>query len=573
MSRWFNFLFVALMSAFLLGGCTAKHYRKSADKEAYRALRVKGASVTNMDTNFTLEQTNTLALQSLPASTNAPDFLGPEGARELGAHILSLEDALLVAVRSSRRYQTEKENLYISALGLTLSRHAFAPIFSASAEVAHEVDYLTGREAPVSDPATTNAFFVKSSGYDRPITDAGGNIGVSWLIRDIGRITADFTSDALRLVVGDRSVATSSSLTVRFTRPLLRNAAFKAQMESLTQAERDLLYDIRSFVQFRKDFSVEIARDYYAVLGDRDRARNSYLNLQSSKKNAERSRALAQEGRNTQSELGRLEQQEISAEGSWINAVRNYQQALDNFKLSLGLSISSNIVLDDGELEALRILDPAITVDESIQVALAARMDYLNAKDAYEDSIRKVGLAENFLLPQLDFSAGVGLRSDPASAGLIVPPDPSRYSWDAGLSLDPGLDRKGERNSYRQAIISRNRAARQIEQVEDTIRLQVRNSWRTLDQAKRSYQISEIGVRLAERRVEEQEILAELGRSKAQDQVDAQNALIDSKNERTQAIVAHTLSRLEFWNRLGILFIKENGRWEETKDVETASNR
>ena len=97
----------------------------------------------------------------------------------------------------------------------------------------------------------------------------------------------------------------------------------------------------------------------------------------------------------------------------------------------------------------------------------------------------------------------------------------------------------------------------------------MRDSWRTLDQAKRSYEISEIGVKLAERRVEEQDLLAELGRAKAQDQVDAQNALIDSKNQRTQALVTHTIARLQFWNNMGILYIKDNGQWEEVQDAKT----
>ena len=92
---------------------------------------------------------------------------------------------------------------------------------------------------------------------------------------------------------------------------------------------------------------------------------------------------------------------------------------------------------------------------------------------------------------------------------------------------------------------------------------------RTLDQAKRNYEISEVGVKIAERRVEEQNLLAELGRAKAQDQVDAQNDLISSKNQLTQALVGHTIARLQFWNNMGILYIKDHGQWEELKDEKT----
>jgi 3-hydroxymyristoyl/3-hydroxydecanoyl-(acyl carrier protein) dehydratase len=57
------------------------------------------------------------------------------------------------------------------------------------------------------------------------------------------------------------------------------------------------------------------------------------------------------------------------------------------------------------------------------------------------------------------------------------------------------------------------------------------------------------------------------GIDKAQDQVDAKNSLSDSKNQRTQALVTHTIARLQFWDNLGILYIKDNGRWEDTKDA------
>ena len=101
----------------------------------------------------------------------------------------------------------------------------------------------------------------------------------------------------------------------------------------------------------------------------------------------------------------------------------------------------------------------------------------------------------------------------------------------------------------------------------DEIKLQVRDRWRSLDQAKRNYEISEIGVKLAERRVEEQNLFAELGRAMAQDQVDAQDNLVNSKNQRTEAPVDHTVARLRFWDNVGILFIKENGQWQEVSNV------
>jgi len=551
--------------ALALAGCTASHFRKSADTAAYNIIREKTPQVQNMDPSFTIEQTNTFSLDGLPVTTNVQEFLGADGEHERGARLLKLDDALAIAVTRSRAYQSRKESLYLSALSLSLTRHNYTPLFSANARGAfagqtqrtteYRLDEVTGELKPV----------LSDNLVEQQQVSASGGINASWLIRDVGRLSTSFTTSFLRYLTGGQRP--SSSLNATFVRPLVRDAGYKTQMEALTQAERSLLYDLREFTRYRRDFSVEIASRYYGVLGNRDAVRNSFASLQSFRRTAEQTRALAAEGRRTQADLGRLEQQELSTESAWINAVRTYKQALDNFKLQLGLTIDTNLVLDDSELAALQIRHPEISVDNSIEVALAARLDYLNSQDQLLDADRRVKLTANLLKPRVDLTSSVNLSSDPDQTKGFALPELDRYNYSAGLDVDPGLDRTSERNSYRSALISRDRAARAVEQQSDEIKLAVRESWRTLDQAKRSFEISEIGVKLAERRVEEQTLLAELGRAKAQDQVDAQNDLLNSKNQRTQALVAHTIARLQFWNNMGILYIKDRGQWEEVKDA------
>lgn len=518
-----------------------------------------------METNFSIEQTNRISLEHLSVATNVLEFLGADGEGEPGARVLPLEAALGLAVKHSRAYQARKEQLYLSALSLMAVRHQFMPLFSGRGSgtfsgqtertVTYVIDDITGELKPV----------YSDNLVEQQQANGSGSINAGWLIRDVGRLTTAFSASFLSFLSGGQR--SSSQLNAQFVRPLVRDAGFKQQMEGLTQAERSLLYDLRDFTRYRRDFSVQIATAYYGVIGIRDSVRNNFANLQSSRKNAERTRALAEEGRVTQSDLGRLAQQELSAESAWINSIRNYKQALDNFKLQLGLTVDTSLVLDDGELTALQIRHPEMAAEDSISVALTARLDYLNSKEQLEDAERKLKVAVNLLKPRVDFTTAVNLRSDPdKSAGLQLP-ELSRYSYSAGLEFDPGLDKTADRNAYRTALISRDRAARGVEQQQDEIKLQVRDSWRNLDQAKRSFEISEIGVKLAERRVEEQTLLAELGRAKAQDQVDAQNDLLSSKNQRTQALVAHTIARLQFWNNMGILYIKDRGQWEEIKDA------
>jgi outer membrane protein TolC len=156
-----------------------------------------------------------------------------------------------------------------------------------------------------------------------------------------------------------------------------------------------------------------------------------------------------------------------------------------------------------------------------------------------------------------------GFGPKPNTRGGFAAPDLDRYRWSAGLELDLPFERTAERNAYRAALIAQERAARQRQQTEDQIKLQVRDDWRNLDQAKRSYEIAEMGVALSQRRLEEEELRAQVGRGTARDLVDAQNDLIRSRNDRTQALVAHTIARLQFWSDMGILYIKDGGKWEE----------
>jgi outer membrane protein TolC len=552
---------LAALCALALAGCTAAHYRESADRDAHRAINQKTPLVPNMDPHFTIEQTNKLSLDGYPISTNVLDALGPDGERERGAQVLRLEDALAIAVEHSRAYQTRKEDLYLGALGVTAVRHQFTPIFSGRAS-----SEFTGvqMETYITNGIGTNQSIALALVEEDKLHNTAG-LSADWLIRDVGKLGAAFTTDFLRFVSGNGGASRSSELTFDFARPLWRDAGYKAQVEALTQADRDMLYKVREFTQYRRDFSVSIASAYYGVLENRDVVRNNFLNLQSSRKSAERTRALAEEGRVSQSELGRLAQQELTSESGWVNAVRAYQQSLDNFKMLLGLTVGENIILADGELAALQIEHPEISVDDSVEVALAARLDYLNSKDALEDADRHVKLAINFLKPRVDLASSVTFTSSPDQVNGVPVPDFSRYTATAGLNLDPLFDRTKDRNDYRSRLIDRDRAARAVEQKTDEIKLQVRDDWRSLDQAKRSFEISEISVKLAERRVEEQTIRAELGIAKAQDQVDAQNSLVDSQNQRTKALVDHTIARLKFWNNMGILYIKNQGQWEVVK--------
>jgi len=558
-----SFVPCLLAGLLLFTGCTAKHYRKSADREVAKVIARKTPAVPNMDPHFTIEQTNQIPIEGLPVVEKVEEFLGSERQTELQARVLSLEKALAMAVRQSREYQNQKEVLYLAGLNLTLDRHRYAPLFTSSggttiqnqpADVAKAIDDLTGGQSSLLQRDTTVVQQYNLSGQ--------GGLNASVLLRSGATLASSFTVDFIRFLNGDRRFAVRSALGTTLTQPLLRGFGYKVTMENLTQSERDLLYALRDFTLFRKEFAVRVAQRYYGVLQGRDAARNGYLGYQNANESLTRGRAFAEEGRTSQSELGLLEQSALNAETRWVNAIRTYKQDLDQFKILIGLPTDSRVVLDDQELAEMRIAHPSLSVEEAVKVALATRLDLQTARERAEDAARKVPIAKDALKPRVDMVLSGTVENAPTSNNPLDL-DFERARGSAGVNFDLPLDRKQQRNSYRSALIAKERADRALQLQEDQIKLQLFDDWRTLDQAKRNHAISELGVKLAERRVEEQELRAKMGRGTARDLVDAQTTLISSRNERTQALVGHTIARLQFWRDMGILFIKENGQWED----------
>lgn len=624
-------------------GCSTTHYREKADKEVYSIIQAKSPQVPGLPEKFTIDQDPSDPLEGLEAGAKAFEFLAEAGKTEAGAQVISLENALRIAVTHSRTYQNQKELLYLQALALTLDRHQFAPIFAASGsgeynrttrdvqklnaagQVAQAVPGLmrqSGNNASLAlSAAPTASGILQELGMptntqtiaaleavgalsgtpaqllndyanvvNQAFTVAGINqpkneirdersvsgdtrLGVNMLLKGGARIAVALTSNFLRFLTGDPNVETSSALVASITQPLLRGRGRDVNAETLTQAERDVLYQLRSFQRFRQEFAVQVATGYYNVLQARDAARNNYQGYLAFQRSVERERALFDAGRTTKTALGRIEQSLLNAENSWVDSIRNYKQALDQYKILLGLSTDANVILDDKELAELNergLSHPALMPEDAVAVALAARLDLYNTRDEKDDAERRIKVATNALLPELNLVVSGSANSVPGN-DTFNELDFQRARWSAGFDADLGLDRKAERNAYRTSLIALDRAVRQLSLAEDNVKLDVRAAWRNLDQAKRNYENRKLALDLAERRVEEQNLRAEIGNAIVLDQVDAQNDYISAQNELTDAVVRHTIARLEFWRDMGILYIKDNGQWEEVNDAPATS--
>jgi len=553
----------------LLSGCTAAWNQQAADQASYALIQEKSILVPGMSTlDITIDSSREMTLDRYTANTRVFDFLGSLANSENGAHIINLEQALDLGFALNKDYQLQRERLYLQALSLTADRYRYTPIFSASANSTYAWDnrltdgspdpFATDAEALISLPASV------VSADERLRSDA--TLGTRLLLRGGGQIALNLTSNFLRFVTGDMDSSASSALVGSFTQPLLRGAGSDVAAETLMQAERDLLYQLREFTRYRQTLAVRITTQYYTVLEARDTVRNNFAGLSATLSSLERERAFQAEGLRTPGQVGRLEQSSLQRDRAWALAITRYANALDSFKILLGLRADDRIMLDDQEM--LRISEgdlqaPDITLEQALELTANNRLDLFTQADRIADRARKLEVAADAFQPGLAMVLRASVPANNSNSASLSDMDFRLTDYSAGLELDLPVDQMSERTAYRRALIDYEVAVRAYELAIDNAKLSVLDAWRALEQAERNYDISMASVRINERRVEEAELRAELGTGNIQDTVDAQNDLINSRTQLTSAIIDHNIAKLALWRDVGLLSVSDDGRWQE----------
>jgi len=522
-----------------IGGCSRQHYKEDADKEVYGIINSKWQNEFGQKTNYRISD-----VKPLPNDIKVEDAL-PK------ARVFSLAQAVALATAQNRVYQTRKEDLYKSALDLTGIRYQYAIRWFGTIDAIYTDNKSTGDEDVKLD----------ASG------ERGLDINKQQILFDGVLLNAGIAIDWVRFLTGDPRHTVGSVLSGGFSVPLLGKGAGREAKEILTQAERQVLYDIRTFNRYRQTFVVSVITDYYSVLQRRDAVTNAKNNYDMQVESKLRLEELGKAGRVASISVDEAEQSMLSAENSWVTAQQNYQQALDQFKISLALPTDADIELDPNELEALKtayqagVSDPNYSADVAIETALARRLDLANTKDDVEDKARKLELAADGLGVQLNLVGSLEVDSPDKVKFTRLQFQQGVYSL--GLEADLPLDRKTERNAYRTALIAFTKSQRDYENSIDGVKFDIRNAYRQLRERAESYRIQQLSLTLAERRVENNQLLLDAGRAEVRLLLDSQNALVRAQNDLTSALISHTIAKLNFFRDIGVLQVRPDGMWEE----------
>lgn len=519
-------------------GCQTEGHRADADAEVLAILNERSRQILGEEAGTNLVSTTV---------GERPDTVSP--ARIIqerfadGGRTLTLPAALEMAERHNRSYQLQRETLYLQALSLTGTRHKFVwnPSSTVDLGIARQTDGgLRG--------------------------DSDADVSVQKLFQTGASVTATLANDLVLYFDGKPKVP---DLTLKLTQPLLRGAGAEIAAEVLTQAERDVVYAVRDYSHYQKTFAIETVGEYFRVLQDKDAVRNSYNNYLNLQKARDRAEAMAEAERLARYQVDQARQSELSARVKYLKAVESYRQALDGFKQRLSLPLGEALRLEDRALTDLvaQGLTP-LELDErhGYLMAVTNRLDVLNEVDRFEDAQRKVRVAASDLKPGLDVVVDASLKKQFYSSF-----SPEEFTSTSGLKLKLPLNQLTERNAYRTSLINFEKQMRKLATELDSLRENIREGIRALEQERENYFIQKAALDLARQQVEVMPLLLQNDDADIRDQLEAQADLVEAQNDVTSAVVDYHVARWNLLKNLGALSVEGEQFWLKNQSVSGSS--
>jgi len=602
-------LFAALLvlwSTLALCGCrTPAQYRENADRTAREIIAEKQQEALGKTEDLRIERPKDILRRRLLEEQGLPYFseasLGtdklepiehwpeadyPRAGSSPDAEIpiepnqplqLSLVEALQIGARNSNDYQSRKEGVFRAAFALDVRRNEFRNFFVS--RISNTLSANTG-----ADPTTGRADQSASASVDRTLAN-GASLSAALAV-DLANLLTQGGASTIQL-------AADPSVTI----PLLRGSGRHIVTEPLTQAERQVIYTIWEFERFKRTFAVGIARQYFSVLSQMDAVKNAEENYRGKIRSSRRSRRWADAGRLPAIQVDQAVQSELGARSGWIRAQLQLKDGLDSFKSSIGLPPDALIELDRADLDMLTApaaqivadtvreattetaqetlpADAEVTLeapnyegagpyelDESValRLALQNRLDLHATNGRVYDAQRRVVVAADRLRAELTLGGSANFSDNDLDGNLSF--DGGLYStW---LTLDLPLERTAEQYDYRESWIDLEEATRQVQSLEDQIKLSIRNELRTLLVSREALKIQAKSVAVAEKRVRSVGLYIEAGRAEIRDLLEAQDALLSAQDALTGAVVDYRIAELEIQRDMGLLEINTNGLWRE----------
>ena len=436
--------------------------------------------------------------------------------------LLTLRDAVLVALVENERSAASLEQIEQARLGRTLAASAFATRITPN---------LLGSFG--QSDVRNQTYGVGVSRRFTTGTEVRMDVGATTFSNQIGRFYAADTTLLLR-------------------QSLLKGFGPLAGRRDIERADHQLGNARRQRVLMEQQVGIEVARTYYGLIAGRELVAAARTALESALQLLEASEAKLEAQLVSQLDVFRARQLVADADGRLFDA----DSAVEDLKDELRILMSRDL---DYEFRVAAELDARMEpmeLADAVGRALQHRIELRDADAAVEESERDVRFTRHQLLPQFDVSVAMTRRESADNLRGAFGLD--RFEPVTFFSVSTPLNRTAENTQLQSAMMERGRRMRERELLRRRIAQEARRAVREQQRLANAVESADTTVEFAEREVALATLRFQRGLSNNLDVVNAQAALLDATTRRLGVLSNVAVSRLTLRATLGILDVRRD---------------
>jgi len=433
-------------------------------------------------------------------------------------------------------------------------------------------------------PATT--FLTAGASPTFFTSELDANAGLRKTLLSGGALSLDFTNQR---VLTNPSIASPvvpkyvTTLGLSLNQPLLRNFGWRYALLVVEIAQNTEQAAYQQYAAGIANTIAQVERVYW----------NLALAIEAVHVQ-EQSLALAQElerqnegkfnvGAMAQSSVLEAKSQVASREATLIQARNLAVRARDNLRAIINArEPDAPALMMISPLDKPAVPEYPIDLERSLSTALEQRPELIAARLTVHGAGLQRKVAENQLLPRLDFSGGIGVNGlsgtdqqvafgtpptqvpvNPAITGgygraLELLPDGRFYSYGAGATIEIPIDNAQAKADYSKANISFEQSRLSLRQVEENVTLEIKQAVSNLQTDLKSIDATRIARELAAENLRNQQARYDVGLATTKDLLDFQDQLTQARFREIEALTRYNTDLAEMRRVEGSLLSARN---------------
>jgi outer membrane protein TolC len=226
---------------------------------------------------------------------------------------------------------------------------------------------------------------------------------------------------------------------------------------------------------------------------------------------------------------------------------QSLDQSYDNLKIILALPVEQKI-----QIHAPLALEPVnISLDKAVETAMENRIELVQSRETYQESLRRAGIAKQRILPDVRLRMGYSRygRAMDSMGDLNLSDD----TWRVMLTSSSDLMRTTEKINYQQSLYEVENARLNIQTTRDEIQKQVRRELTALEKALDRIRTSEKQIHEARGKRSLAEIKFNHGLADNFDVIEAETELQQAQISLVATRVDYIVGRYRLRSALGTL--------------------